>query len=127
MAARARDILRRIGYAEDPADTARGFSNDTDVLNWINAQGPGYVNSPRLASGRPSPAVFWYRDSPATLVPGLNPGGGSIGPGDPPMAVSRMRLVQLDARGQLLELTVVPDAVARHSAASRCSRRYEGQ
>src|SRR5579863_1679532 len=99
----------------DPAaDTARGFYRDDDVVHWMS-QDRTSMTAPPLAGGRPSPFGFWYRDSPALMAP-VDAGTGVISTDDPPMTTSGMRLVRFDARGRLLELTVVPPQVESDGA-----------
>jgi hypothetical protein len=110
LASQARDLLRRVVNADPPADTARGFYRDDDVVQWMTSQGRASMGGPSPAGGRPSPFGFWFRDSPALMAP-VDAGAGVISTDDPPMTTSGMRLVRFDARGRLLELTVVPPQV----------------
>jgi aminoglycoside phosphotransferase (APT) family kinase protein len=115
MASRARDLLHHVADADPPADSARWFDVDDDVIRWIAAREAWSV---QLASGWPSPVTFWYRDSPAVLEPAaaFGPIGAVISSDDPPTTASGMRLVRFDARGHLLELAVVPPTVETDAA-----------
>src|SRR5207247_75459 len=61
------------------------------------------------ASGRTRTALFWYRTSPATLVPSAS--NNRPTQEDPPFVVSDMRLVRLDAHGRLVEFHSIPPQV----------------
>jgi hypothetical protein len=106
---RARDFLRRIGYADSPADSTQWFLQDLDYLLY----GAQYIPSTRrfneIGTVEPAPMDFWYRSSPKPLV-ALDPSG-TITDSDPPYDVSGMATVDMDAHGHLLKLLVVPPQV----------------
>jgi len=112
LAGRARDLLQRVTNTLPPADSARAFFEDDDVIAWMASRGRAFVTA-HLGGERPTPIGFWYRDSPAPMLPVARfvDVGGVVKADDPPMTTSGMRRVVFDARGNLLELVVVPPQV----------------
>jgi hypothetical protein len=112
LAARAREIVKRLGFDEIAGDSAYGFSTVSDYLNYIQQHDktPGRWNV--LREGRPSALVFWYRQSPRALEPGdffgSGPGAGRVTPSDPPMNKTGMIYALLDVQGRLIHLESVP-------------------
>jgi hypothetical protein len=109
LAAEARGVLDALGYPAGQRDRTRGFSRDSGYIDHL-------VAGPRrpdwwtlLARGEPSVIRFWYRESPTYLVPHrtteLFPD-----PLDPPLSVPGMASLELDTRGRLRQLEVVPSA-----------------
>ena len=64
LAVHARDILRSVGYSEQPADTAMGFYEGTDFLRYIAEHDKSKTRWDNLETGA---FVFWYRGSPRPL------------------------------------------------------------
>jgi hypothetical protein len=112
LAERAREIVRSVGYAEPPVDTAMGFYEGRDFLRYIAAHDRSKTRWDHLETG---PFVFWYRGSPRPLAVRafLSDAGvpGAVWIDDPPLEVSGMTLVQLDPRGRLTRLIAVPPQV----------------
>jgi len=111
LAGRARDILASLGYAEKPADSARGIDYAIDYLKWLGRNGPAPNPWSALASGRPSAVHFWYRTSPVHLEPVAFfsdlPVPGIVTARDPPANTAGMIHVELDTLGRLHRLAVV--------------------
>jgi hypothetical protein len=103
---RAQEIIRRLGYAEPPADTATGLVVWMDPLRWIARTDSAPNRWERLRTASPPGILFWYRESPHPLVP--NRRSGLVSFADPPMTSAGMVSVILDPRGRLLELHAVP-------------------
>ena len=111
LAARAREIIRQLGYSEPYADEAYSFQVDYDYVQYIRNRDTTRSRWNALASGQPPTIVFWYRRSPREMRPMLffsSRGGGEVTPFDPPLQVSGMVLVLLDMQGRLQHLEVVP-------------------
>jgi hypothetical protein len=111
LAARAREIIRQLGYGEPCADEAYSFQVDYDYVQYIRNRDKTRSRWNALASGQPPTIVFWYRRSPREMRPMLffsSRGGGEVTPFDPPLQVSGMVLVLLDMQGRLQHLEVVP-------------------
>lgn len=106
---RAQEILGRIGYPEPPADSAWGWAPFSRQFIEGPGRAQGGAAEAALATGRTGTATFWYRTSPALIVPSF----AQLSPTetDPAMVVSGMRLVKLDAHGRLVELQAIPPQV----------------
>jgi len=105
LEAQARDLLEEIGHTAPRADSARGFTWDGDHYEEVKRNGTGADRWNAFALSRPSPISFWYRQSPRPLVPWSSQ---NTTVDDPPLQVSGMASVQLDPRGRLRKLRVVP-------------------
>jgi len=69
LAARAREIVRRLGYAEPYADEAYSFRMEMDFLNHTQQHQKTPDRWRLLETGRPASIVFWYRQSPRLMRP----------------------------------------------------------
>ena len=101
LAAKAREIASSLGYRQKPLDTASGFSYDTAYLSQLT----GKARWSKVKDHRPTPAYFWYRESPWPL--------GAVGPDvvtpvDPPSTIPGMISIQLDTQGRLAWFQAVP-------------------
>jgi serine/threonine-protein kinase len=107
LAETAQNMLRRMGYATPPVDTAAGFSVDSDYLNYVQKNDQNMTRWDHV----PSAVQFWYRESPtdmfATQI--LNSSTqGRVTQGDPPLIDSGMKMVFLDPQGRLEFLRAIP-------------------
>ena len=103
LRARARDIIKQLGYTDQPADTADGFVLKEDYLRYIAAhdQSPSRWN--RLRMEGVGPYRYWYRQSPRyfdTID--------TISVDRPALDVSGMTSVYLDMEGRLHWFVGVP-------------------
>ena len=105
---RAAEITRGLGYTQEASDYAFGFTSAGDYLTY-SATHPEALDRARLASGRPPVLVFWYRASPAPLVPLGS--AISVSYTNPPQATAGMTELRLDTEGRLLEFLAVPPEV----------------
>ncbi len=109
MAERGREVLKAVGYPQEPADTARGFSIGRHFLRWVMTHDPSPRRFDRLASDA---MLFWYRESPQPLAPRyfdiLATPAVRVYPDDPPLEITGMANVYLDSGGRLEQLAVVP-------------------
>jgi hypothetical protein len=111
LAARAREIVRQLGYTESYADEAYSFNLQADFLNYIQEHEKTPDRWRVLETGRPASLVFWYRRSPRLMRPQrfFSSPDGEVTTFDPPMDVSGMILVAIDMQGRLVHLeTVTP-------------------
>jgi serine/threonine-protein kinase len=112
LAARAHEILLQLGYTEKPEDSAYSFSLDTDDhVKYIRAHDKTPTRWNVLAADRPSPVLFWYRQSPRQMRPEgffSSGGDGSVTLFDPPRDVVGMVSVTVDMRGRLTHFEAVP-------------------
>jgi serine/threonine-protein kinase len=106
LADRADQVLRRLGYAGPDGDRASGFSINRDYLRWAERTGANNWWSD-VRDARPSPITFWYRTSPLELQP-EDTFTGRVEQDDPPVTVSGMNVISLDARGRVVEFRSVP-------------------
>jgi serine/threonine protein kinase len=111
LAARARQIVRQLGYTEPYADEAYSFGLQGNFLNYVQEHNKTPNRWHILESGRPASIIFWYRQSPRLMRPQRffsSDGNALVTTFDPPMDVSGMVLVTLDMQGRLLHLESVP-------------------
>ncbi len=112
LAARARDVLAKLGYTEKPDDSAYSFSLATsDHVKYIREHDKTPTRWNVLSSDRPAPVVFWYRQSPREMRPEgffSSTGAGRVTYFDPPMDVVGMVNVVVDMRGRLVHFEAVP-------------------
>jgi serine/threonine-protein kinase len=105
LEAQARDILEKIGQAGLRADSTRGFLWSYDHYEDVKRNGTGADRWDVFVASRPSPLMFWYRQSPRPLWPWS---AQKVTAEDPPHTITGMAKVLLDPRGRLLEVFVVP-------------------
>ena len=111
LSAKAREIVERLGYTEKPADTASGFDFDSDFMDSVEKE-KQRVDWNQVLASRPDPLVFWYRQSPDTMI-GSDYQDFLLIPGitkeeDPPTTLSGMVNVKLDAKGRLIYFQSIP-------------------
>jgi serine/threonine-protein kinase len=106
---RARELVAALGWDQPPADRATWWSRQYDYLLYRAATIPSTRNFRELATARPHPWWFFYRQSPRKLQP-LNPDL-LVRANDPPFEVSGMVTLGLDARGQLIRFRAAPPQV----------------
>lgn len=113
LAERAKEINRRFGYISRPADTAHGFAWNRQMLNNIGRDS-SLAQWEVLKSGDARVFFLWYLQSPRYLV---GQDRFSVGPGNPPFAVSGMSHTQVDLQGRLIFFRAVPPQVEDLSTA----------
>ncbi|HKB65997.1 MAG TPA: protein kinase [Pyrinomonadaceae bacterium] len=103
LRARARDVIRKMGYAQRPLDSADGIILKYDYLRYIEAndQSPDRWN--KLRTGGPGPYRFWYRESPRYFETTEK-----IQVDKPALDVSGMTSLYLDMAGRLHWFVGVP-------------------
>ena len=112
LVARAREILVRLGYGDTPEDSAYFFGIDTyEHVKYIEEHDKTPTRWNALATDRPSPVLFWYRQSPRQMRPEgfyASGGAGRVTSFDPPMDKVGMVSVVVDMRGRLVGFRAVP-------------------
>lgn len=103
---RAREFIVKLGYQAPPADSAYGFRSDDAHIRYVSEHGAGSGRWDTLATTRPGPVLFYYRQSPRSLV-GQNPDS-YVTADDPPTLVSGMVDLNVDPLGRLVDFTAVP-------------------
>jgi len=112
---RAREVARRLGWTDPPADSARWFSRDYSYLSHLARTGkPGWARD--LAAGWWKPASFEYRQSPRPLLP--SNADGAVQRSDPPLDVTGMLTVVLDPQGRLRSFVAIPPQALPPAAAA---------
>jgi hypothetical protein len=109
---KAREVLQRLGYPEQPADRAWWFGADAEDMARVSRMRPGEAVA-ALREAAPGPLRFCYRQSPATMVPtgvwrefGISVLGRVTATDPIPMAGDAY--LELDLAGRLTGLRVVP-------------------
>jgi serine/threonine-protein kinase len=102
---RAREICKRVGYANAPADSEYGFLVKGYYLTYVSENDRSPRRWDKLMSARPPVLFFWYRQSPRYLEPFSF---SSVTFEDPPVVVSGMTGTLLDTRGRLVYFYGVP-------------------
>jgi serine/threonine-protein kinase len=99
----ARDVIRRVGYTEQPLDSADGVILKRDYLNYIAAHDQSPTRWEKLRTEKPGPYRFWYRQSPRYFETFED-----IQVDKPALDVSGMASVYLDMEGRLHWFIGVP-------------------
>ena len=102
---RARTVVRRLGYTEQPADSTFGLGVDRDYLGYVVEEKPSLMG--QLATSQPAALYFWYRQSPRYLIPRTQ-NASRARETDPPDVVPGMAKVYLDPMGRLFGFYDVP-------------------
>jgi len=109
---RSREIARTLGYTEKPADTAWGFNGNRDYRQWVERNDRSKDRWKGIETGRPAAIYFWYRQSPAPLVPerfrGYDAGETLVSETDPAPLNAGMIGIRLDPLGRLIRFEAVP-------------------
>jgi serine/threonine-protein kinase len=101
---RAEQIIASLGYAGPPGDSAYSFTDATDYRVWLQVTRRNPQRYDPVATGNPSAVLFWYRTSPRSLQPYVQP---EVTLFDPPTNESNIRVVVLDPSGRLREFRSV--------------------
>ncbi len=103
LRARARDVIRKLGYPEPPLDSADGVILKDDYLNYVaeRDQSPGRWQ--KMRTDGPGPYRYWYRQSPRYFKTFAD-----IEVDSPALDVSGMASVYLDMKGRLHWFVGVP-------------------
>ncbi len=105
MIAKAREIVEAIGYDESPMDEGYSFLEHRSYIDHVARSDKSLTRWENLDRRRPTTLGFWYRRSPRPMqAVGIMRTGWS----DPPMRLSGMVRLRLDAMGRLEYLEAVP-------------------
>lgn len=102
----AKELIRVVGHEGEDADSTSGFGVDGSYERYVQRENREADRWNDFGRIRPSPVVFWYRQSPRSLVPTRATGSASFG--NPSMAISGMVRVQTDLQGRLQYFEAVP-------------------
>jgi hypothetical protein len=111
---RAQQIRTSLGYTDDFADSAYGFTPNLTYLNWLGTTDPSPTRWDALKAGNPSGILMWHRTSPRLLVSTRQESDVSYT--DPPVIVSGMTSLIVDSTGRLIEFQAVPPQVSAEGA-----------
>ena len=103
LRARARDVIKRLGYTDAPLDTADGIILKDDYLRYVAAHDQTPTRWTKLRTEGPGPYRFWYRQSPRYFQTFED-----IAVDKPALDVSGMTSVYLDMAGRLHWFVGVP-------------------
>ncbi len=102
LRARARDLIRKLGYSNPPLDSADGIILKHDYLRYIAARDQSATRWQKLADP-PGAYRFWYRESPRYFATDED-----IEVDKPALDVSGMTSIYLDMDGRLHWFMHVP-------------------
>lgn len=100
---RSRELAEKNGYPF--FDSYSVFVREGEYLNFLRDADKSPARWQKLSSGQPAVLQFWYRQSPALLVPFS---GFSFYANDPPNIFPGMVEIRLDTRGRLIFFNGVP-------------------
>jgi len=103
---RATEMLAKLGFDTSRHWSASGLAMSTDYARYVASHSTAPDRWNQLKHERPETFVFWHRTSPRPMVP-LDQM--VVSGGDPPLNVSDMTLVVVDASGRLAELIAIPE------------------
>ena len=103
---RAIEMLARLGFETAGNSSASGLALSTDYARYVASHSTAPDRWKQLRNERPEAFVLWHRTSPRPLVP-LNQV--AVSGGNPPLNLSDMTLIAVDASGRLAELIAIPE------------------
>jgi len=112
LAAKAREIVQRLGYAQPAMGTAGGFDFAGDYSDWTAKHDPSKKRWAHLSDGQPALVYYWYRQSPRFFHPGYEL---AVSESYPAMRFSGEARVAIDPRGRLLGFLAVPPQLDKSS------------
>jgi Protein kinase domain len=114
LAARAREMVRQLGYTDPPRDTAYGLGDHPRMLQLLRERDHTVNRWAAFASGQPPVMYFWFRQSPQWMkslgheLPNLTGHHGQASADNPPFTLPGMVRLCLDMKGRLIEFQAVP-------------------
>ena len=121
LVAKARNILKDLGYGEPPADSAFGFETNKAYFQYVEKND----RSPARFGKIPAFAIqFWYRQSPNSLTRlGVDLlqtlAGGGVTADDPPFMNNGESVLRLDSRGNLIGFCAIPPEQSEKSVVAQ--------
>ncbi len=108
LTAKARDILKGLGYTERPGDWVSSFYGDATIFNFSRSRGKNMEEWARAFAQSPSGLGFWYRQGRAPLAANEISSYGAPAIRDPPVIIPGMLTVVMDIDGSLRRFAAVP-------------------
>ncbi|HEX6284390.1 MAG TPA: serine/threonine-protein kinase, partial [Pyrinomonadaceae bacterium] len=102
---RARELVKKFGYVEQPGDSAYGMADDRRYLEYIHDNDLSPTRWQGLSTGQPAVIYFWYRQSP---WPFDISNGGFVNENTPARTLPGMTTMTLDTLGRLRSFYAVP-------------------
>lgn len=102
---RATEVVKKLGYATPPADSAYGMNIDRSYLSYIRDTDASSSRWEKLRSGQPAAIYFWYRQSPRPFDVS---NAGRVGEHTPARNISGMTTLTLDTLGRLRSFYAAP-------------------
>ena len=121
LAANAREMIKKFGYENPPADAAWGFTLDNNYIRHIQETAKTPTRWNVLREENPPAMIFWYRQSHRALVsfaPSDNLVFGRVQPDQPRFEMSDSRKVLLNLSGKLIGFDAVPPQVDEPTTAA---------
>src|SRR5262245_61140411 len=113
----AREMLKRLGYADPPRDHAFGFGRDDEYLEWVGEHDASPARWEGLGVDQPAGIYVWYRQSPRLLVaswfidtalhPRHEQRPGIVSLANPPATVPGMVSLRLTPNGRLVRFEAI--------------------
>jgi len=108
LTAKARDIVKSLGYTDRAADRTSGFFAEYGYVAFMQSKGRNLDEWARVFAQPPSAIGYWYRQAPAPLAAERIFSNGEANVGDPPVTVPGMLTVVMDMDGSLRRFAAVP-------------------
>jgi len=108
LTAKARDIVRSLGYTDRPADWTSNFFADSGNVSFMQSKGRNMEEWARIFAQPPFAIGYWYRQAPTPLAAERFSSNGRASVGDPPVTVPGMLTVVMDLDGSLRRFAAVP-------------------
>ncbi len=105
----ARAVLRMLGDSVRQPHSEDGFQYDREYFAYVERTDSSMHRWDSLATVRPAPITFWYREASRELAPSTNDVGVSFD--NPPLVEPGMTRVRLDPAGRLVEFIAVPQTI----------------
>lgn len=104
LAERGRELIKKLGYVQEPRDQAYGYEQ-TDFVGQLSKAAN---RAELLKLGEPPAIFFWYRQGQEYLTNESFYSDGAVGPTRPPQEQPNMIGILLGPDGRLLQLNAVP-------------------
>jgi Protein kinase domain len=108
LTAKARDIVKSLGYSDRAADRTSNFWAEYGYVTFMQSKRRDMEEWARVLALPPSAIGYWYRQGPTPLAAEQFSSNGEAGVGDPPVTVPGMLTVVMDMDGSLRRFAAVP-------------------
>jgi predicted Ser/Thr protein kinase len=117
LAAKAREIMRQIGYSATPLDASYGIRPGwSGYIDYVEKHDQSATRWKNLSTGSPPVMAFWYRESPRYFEVDAFTFTPIASPDRPPNDVSGDCQVFLDSLGRLIQFECVPPQFVESTA-----------